>query len=170
MRNNKLPIQTRIEGFRTVTPVWIHPWLWNDAQSLIWYRIGALLFFKVIHLISRSHRTKNHQVDPKSFKWQWVHTGFGNGLLLSGNKSFITWVNVDQAINDTMYRKVSNIRRTWVGNKIVDHSDIVGASPVGAAPTTSSFSTWHLAARDSAKTATRQYKNLLKVEIWCVLY
>ena len=39
------------------------------------------------------------------------------------------------------YRKVSNIRRTLVDNKIVDHSDVVGASPVGAAPTTSSFST-----------------------------
>ena len=26
------------------------------------------------------------------------------------------------------YRKVSNIRRTIVGNKIVDHSDVVGAS------------------------------------------
>ena len=38
-------------------------------------------------------------------------------------------------------RKVSNIRRTLVSNKIVDHSDVVGASPVGAAPTTSSFST-----------------------------
>ena len=38
------------------------------------------------------------------------------------------------------YRKVSNIRRTLVGNKIVNHSDVVGASPVGAAPTTSSFS------------------------------
>ena len=39
------------------------------------------------------------------------------------------------------YRKTSNIRRTLAGNKIVDHSDVVGASPVGAAPTTSSFST-----------------------------
>ena len=39
------------------------------------------------------------------------------------------------------YRQVSNIRRTLVGNKIVDHSDVVGAAPVGAAPTTSSFST-----------------------------
>ena len=39
------------------------------------------------------------------------------------------------------YRKVFYIRRTLVGNKIVDHSDVVGASPVGAAPTTSSFST-----------------------------
>ena len=39
------------------------------------------------------------------------------------------------------YRKTSKIRRTFVGSKIVDHSDVVGASPVGAAPTTSSFST-----------------------------
>ena len=30
-----------------------------------------------------------------------------------------------------MYRKVSNIRRALVGYKIVDHSDVVGASPVG---------------------------------------
>ena len=39
------------------------------------------------------------------------------------------------------YRKLSNISRTLVDNKIIDHSDVVGASPVGAAPTTSSFST-----------------------------
>ena len=37
------------------------------------------------------------------------------------------------------YTVKSNIR-PLVGNKIVDHSDVVGASPVGAAPTTSSFS------------------------------
>ena len=47
--------------------------------------------------------------------------------------SFFFWNN--------HYRKISNIRRTLVDNKIVDHSDVVGASPVGAAPTTSSFST-----------------------------
>ena len=40
-----------------------------------------------------------------------------------------------------IYRQISNIRRTLVGNKIIDHSDVVGASPVGAAATTSSFST-----------------------------
>ena len=39
------------------------------------------------------------------------------------------------------YRKVSNIRCILVGNEIVDYSDVVGAAPVGAAPTTSSFST-----------------------------
>ena len=40
-----------------------------------------------------------------------------------------------------IYRKVSNISRTLVGTKIVDQSDVVGASPVSAAPNTSSFST-----------------------------
>ena len=43
--------------------------------------------------------------------------------------------------SDTQYRKTSNISRTLVVNKIVDNSDVVEASPVGAAPTTSSFST-----------------------------
>ena len=38
------------------------------------------------------------------------------------------------------YLKTSNISRTLVGNEIVDNSDVVGASPVGAAPTTSLFS------------------------------
>ena len=38
------------------------------------------------------------------------------------------------------YCQTSNISCTLVGKDIVDHSDVVGASPVGAAPTTSSFS------------------------------
>ena len=39
-----------------------------------------------------------------------------------------------------IYPQISDIRRTLISSKIVDHSDVVGASPVGAAPTTSSFS------------------------------
>ena len=39
------------------------------------------------------------------------------------------------------YGQTSNIRRTLVGNIIVDHADVVGASPVDAAPTTSTLST-----------------------------
>ena len=43
-----------------------------------------------------------------------------------------------------LYCQTSNISCTLVGNKIVDHSDVVGAAPGGAASTTSSFSinTW----------------------------
>ena len=39
------------------------------------------------------------------------------------------------------YCQTSNIRWTLAGKKIIDHSDVVGASPVSDAPTTSSFST-----------------------------
>ena len=38
--------------------------------------------------------------------------------------------------------QTSNISQTLLDNEIVDHSDVVGASAVGAAPpTTSSYST-----------------------------
>ena len=59
------------------------------------------------------------------------------------------------------YRQISNIRRTLLCNKFVDHSDVVGASPVGAAPTTSSFSTEHLASMDWMKTTARRDENQL---------
>ena len=39
------------------------------------------------------------------------------------------------------YRQVSNVSHTLVGNNIVNHSDVVGTSFVGAAPTTASVST-----------------------------
>ena len=48
-------VMTPFSRFRTVTPVWIHIWRWNDAQSLMLLRRWTLLYFKVIHQISRSH-------------------------------------------------------------------------------------------------------------------
>ena len=72
------------------------------------------------------------------------------------------------------YRKISNIKCTLVGKEIVDRSDVVGALPVGAAPTTSSFSTQHLASMDCAKTNAEQSEKHLSfgdlvclvLEIW----
>ena len=69
-----------------------------------------------------------------------------------------------------VYRQVSNITRTSVGYKFVDHSDVVGASPVSAAPTTSSFPTKRLASLYSAKTTSRRGEEHLNLVIWCVLY
>ena len=65
-----------------------------------------------------------------------------------------------------MYHKIPNIRRALVGSKIVDHSDVVGASPVAAAPTTPSFSTYHPATIDCAKTTARQDETHLSLGIW----
>ena len=59
-------------------------------------------------------------------------------LNLNAEKS-IANISVHKFYSLHTYRQISNIIPTWVDNKIVDHSDIVRASPVGAAPTKSSF-------------------------------
>ena len=45
------------------------------------------------------------------------------------------------AMYEFIYRQSSNISRTLVGNEIVDHSNVVEISPVGAASNISSSST-----------------------------
>ena len=58
-------VTTQLSHFWTVTPVRIHIWWWNDAHSLMLLRRGALLFFKVIRQISRSHGSKNRRIWPR---------------------------------------------------------------------------------------------------------
>ena len=54
-----------------------------------------------------------------------------------------SWMGIvgAQVVWRSTCRETSNISHTLVGNQILDHSDVVGASTVDAAPTTSSFST-----------------------------
>ena len=56
--------------------------------------------------------------------------------------------------------------RTLVDNKLVDNSDVGGASRAGAAPSTSSFSTWHLASMDWPKTSANQGAKHLSFWMW----
>ena len=58
-------VNTQLSRFRTLTPVWIHIWQWNHAHSWKQHRGGALLFFKVIRQISRSHGSKNRRILPR---------------------------------------------------------------------------------------------------------
>ena len=53
----------------------------------------------------------------------------------------------------------SNISCTFTGNKLVYHSHVFGATPIGAAPTSSSFSTKHLGSIDWATTTATGDKN-----------
>ena len=64
-RSKVTEVTTQLNRFRTVTPVWIHIWWWNDAYSLMLLRRVALLFFKVIRQISRSHSSKNRRIWPR---------------------------------------------------------------------------------------------------------
>ena len=58
-------VNTQLSRFRTLTPVWIHIWQWNDAYSLMMLRKSALLFLKVIRQISRSHGSKKRRIWPR---------------------------------------------------------------------------------------------------------
>ena len=58
-------VTTQLNRFRTVTPVWIHIWWWNHAYGLMILRRGALLFFKVICQILRSHGFKKRRIWPR---------------------------------------------------------------------------------------------------------
>ena len=58
------------------------------------------------------------------------------------------------------YHQASSISLPLVGNKNVDHSDAVGASSVDAAPTTSSFSTQHLASMIVQKQLRDETRNI----------
>ena len=63
-RSRSQEVKTQLSCFRTVILVLIHIWRRNDVQGLMWHRRCALLFFKVIRHISRSHRTKHSQFWP----------------------------------------------------------------------------------------------------------
>ena len=63
------------------------------------------------------------------------------------------------------YHQISKISFTFVCNEIIDHSDVVGASFVGAAPTTSSFLTKHLASLHWAKATARRDEKHLRFRI-----
>ena len=118
-----------------------------------------------------------------SGRWSWVacimmqfHTLCDLSMnIWQGNILFITY-GFDHVIFYTQQHRwlvvamkgrwihwMSNIRRILVSNKVVDHSDAVGASPVGAIPTTPSLSTSHLASMDWAKTTVRRKE---KYKFW----
>ena len=67
-------------------------------------------------------------------------SGMLTGSILTFQSTLVDYYNATDGVNWT-HRQTSNTSRTLVGSKIDDHSDVVGAPPVGAAPTTFSYST-----------------------------
>ena len=72
--------------------------------------------------------------------WQSKWDEYIDGFVQNCGVSSALAMEILPSSNRT-YHQTSNISHTLVGNKIVYHSDVVGAAPVGPAPTTSSFST-----------------------------
>ena len=95
-RDNKSPILTRIECFWTVTLVWIHRWLWNDAQSLKQHRIGALLLYPpypkdrgMLWFYAEAARRPQWCYRDNSKTTGWIVLKFGIHI---GSDSVLTWL------------------------------------------------------------------------------
>ena len=95
--------------------------LWGESTTDQWIPLTqGQLRWKCFHLMTPCPHTPGISV------WQQYWASTNNNILHS-----VGIVHIG----------CSNISHTLVGNKIVDYSDVVGASPDDAAPTTSSFST-----------------------------
>ena len=93
-----------------------------------------ILLFTFYHQFSRRLEAARLQFRVDRLPWN-----------LAGVFAIVPWRRLSNFIAmisiKPNHRVASNIRRISVDIEIVDHSGIVGASPAGAAPTTSSFST-----------------------------
>ena len=98
---------------------------------VVGYKIVVLVKYFKHSLNSRlRYITPRHFVANQIYKpwWQYAQlVKLFNNLLN----------NLQVLIGKSKYRQTFNIKRTFVGNKIIDHSDVA----VGDAPNTSSFST-----------------------------
>ena len=68
-----------------------------------------------------------------------IYASLGLNELTSYERGGVNRWQLDLLVHRICPIATSNISRTLVCNKTVDHSDVVGPPPVGAAPTTSSF-------------------------------
>ena len=147
MFRNKWPIRIRVFDRKNIRHSWQSKWSWHVTVT---YRIEpntAYLNPKYPQISLSRRILKGSDFFPTVFSLAYpeMHASISEQIFRTSHgieRKFICKI-VSQIWNpgDDTYREVSDIRGTLVGNKIVDHSDVVGASPVGAAPTTSSFST-----------------------------
>ena len=114
---------------------------------------------------------------PNLVALTWMGDELSRGQAQGGPRHMGTHTQTDattylKAKTDLGHCQISNSSCNFVGNEIADHSDVVGASPVGAAPTTSTFST-HGSNRlrrgnSKAKRETLKFGDLVRLilEIW----
>ena len=114
----------------------VHIRIENPMATRWWQVPHCLLQWPLGDHVSQVRSQLGHRCATPGLGYVWD--------LVLARSGYINCVVLSHSMSDKppiwYYRKTSNISRTLVCNKIVDNSDVVGASPVGAAPTTSSFS------------------------------
>ena len=107
----------------------------NKAPSKSGFHLNKEVF--ILRQKIKSHRVKTGQ--------QCKRTQHLLTMIMSNAMDTAVHTGAANNINSIhKYHQTSNISCTFVANKIVDHSDVVGTSPAGAAPTTfhSQLNTW----------------------------
>ena len=132
--------------YRIHVPGWMLKWLnLITAHGSVSNELGSVTWIATKYLKTVSWRNHTEELTtlwPQNISyWPKINIPSSNFTILMLNTLKLQLHSYVTAVKFLTYRQVSNIRGTLVGNYIVDHSDVVGASPVGAAPTTSSFST-----------------------------
>ena len=120
-----------------------HCCIWDQKGRLDCTISAALKVVKLTALSAREmRRWQSFRLLSLSVNWWLMPKQIGQNFAdaVSTTSPWYQWVHFLGKM-DHRYCQISNIGCTLVGNKFVHHSDVVGASPVGAAPTTSSFST-----------------------------
>ena len=109
------------------------PEQWYEKLECVTPTIGLLLSdYKYMY------RWKIHMTLIDSLVHTLLTSCLPHSLTASLVHSFCLLNNSDWTGLDWLtYRRISNISHTLEENKIIDHSEVVGASPVGAAPTKS---------------------------------
>ena len=144
---------------------------WCIYASVYWFRQWLVTWLAPSHYLNQCYNIVNWILGNK-LQWnfnqnQYIfiqENAFENVCKLASISSPPQWLNPKSSVYIVyhlshmynIYRQVSNIRRTLVGNSILDHSDVVGATPVGAAQLH-----LHSARRDAKR---------LSLAIWCSLY
>ena len=100
-----------------------------------------------------------------------VFCGFSDLCLLSSDTAYTRQMlhEICKVNGFEWQLQTSNMRRIFVGHKTVDHSEVVGASPVDVAPTISSFSTKQLASMDWGETTARRDALKCRYSMWLIL-
>ena len=114
-------------------------------RSMKWYNVTNLYTTNLDHtwrelLVAWVEQSSQCMTNIYSWQFETLH----HFIICPKESNFLIIYIINDLIkvkrNTTLiYCQTSNISRTS-GNKIIDHSDVVGASPISTAPTTSSFS------------------------------
>ena len=110
---------------------------WLDAYtewSLMFCPMKILTFWLKLHVYWSIFLGFWLTTSPQWFGW-WLGTEEGTSIYLIQYQGLCCQKPYQEC------PQTSIISNTLLGSKLVDHSDVVGASPVGAAPTTSAFLT-----------------------------